>query len=79
MRQAIGELLDFVDEVVDDLGSRCEIDYLRALISDPRGTGADRQIALYQQTHSIEAVIQLLMQQVMQGVPVTSDILTPCK
>ena len=79
MRQAIGELLDFVDEVVDDLGSRCEIDYLRALLSDPRGTGADRQIALYQQTHSIEAVIRLLMRQRMQDVLVTSDILTACK
>lgn len=79
MRQAIGELLDFVDEVVDDLGSRCEIDYLRALLSDPRGTGADRQIALYQQTHSIEAVIRLLMRQMMQDVLVTSDILTACK
>src|SRR6266700_8051439 len=29
MRDAIGELLDFVDEVVDDLGSRQEMYYLR--------------------------------------------------
>lgn len=79
MRQAISELLDFVDEVVDDLGSRNEIDYLRALLGDPRGTGADRQIALYQQTHSIEAVVRFLMQQMMQDVLVSSDILTVCR
>ncbi len=79
MRQAISELLDFVDEVVDDLGSRREIDYLRALLSDPRGTGADSQIALYQQTHSIEAVTRFLMQQMMQDVLVASDILTACR
>jgi len=70
MRQSIGELLDFVDEVIVDLGSRHEIDYLRRLLEDPRGTGADRQIALYEQTGSMDAVIQLLMQQTMEGIPV---------
>jgi carboxylate-amine ligase len=69
MREAIGELLDFVNEVLDDLGSRHEIDYLRALLSDPRGTGADRQIAVYQQTHSMDTVLQMLMQQTHQDIP----------
>jgi len=55
--------------VLDDLGSRDEMAYLRALLTDPHGTGADRQIALYQQTGSIDAVIRLLMQQTMQGIP----------
>jgi glutamate---cysteine ligase / carboxylate-amine ligase len=70
MRESIGELLDFVDEVIVDLGSRHEIDYLRRLVEDPRGTGADRQIALYEQTGRMDAVIQLLMQQTMEGIPV---------
>jgi glutamate---cysteine ligase / carboxylate-amine ligase len=69
MRQAIGELLDFVDEVVDDLGSRREMDYLRARLEDPRGTGADRQIALYHETHSLPTVTRWLMQQTVQGIP----------
>ena len=69
MRQSIHELLDFVDEVLDDLGSRNEMAYLRTVLTDPRGTGADRQIALYQQTGSLDAVIHLLMQQTMQGIP----------
>jgi glutamate---cysteine ligase / carboxylate-amine ligase len=68
MRESIAELLDFVEDVIDDLGSRQEVDYLRRLLEDPRGTGADRQIALYEQTGSIDAVIQLLMQQTMQGI-----------
>ena len=68
MRDSISELLDFVDEVVDDLGSNPEMNYLRGLLEDPRGTGADRQIALYQKTGSIDAVIQFLMQQTMQDV-----------
>src|SRR6266516_3827334 len=75
MRQSISELLDFVDEVLEDLGSRREIDYLRTLLSDPWGTGADHQIALYQRTHSIVAVLRLLMQQTMQGLPEESSVL----
>ena len=68
MRDSISELLDFVDEVVDDLGSRHEMNFLLGLLEDPRGTGADRQIALYQETGSIDAVIQFLMQQTMQDI-----------
>jgi len=70
MRDAIGEMLDFVDDVLDDLGSRHEINYLRILLDDPRGTGADRQIAVYRQTGSLDAVIRYLMQQTLEGVPV---------
>ncbi len=67
MRVAIGELLDFVNDVLDDLGSHHEIDYLRALLEDPSGTGADRQIAIYEQTGSVDAVTQYLMQQTLEG------------
>ena len=70
MRESISDLLDFVDDMIDDLGSRLEIDYLRRLLYDPQGTGADRQIALYERTGSMDDVIQLLMQQTMQGIPV---------
>src|SRR5436305_2138699 len=68
MRESLSELLDFVNDVVDDLGSRREINYLRSLLEDPGGTGADRQIAIYQQTGSLDAVIRLLMQQTIQGI-----------
>jgi glutamate---cysteine ligase / carboxylate-amine ligase len=69
MRDAISELLDFIDDVVDDLGSRREMNYLRELLEDPRGTGANRQVAVYQETGSLDAVIQFLMQQTMQDIP----------
>lgn len=64
MRESIREMLDFVDDVLDDLGSRREIDYLRDLLEDERGTGADRQIAVYRRTGSIREVVQYLMEQV---------------
>jgi carboxylate-amine ligase len=67
MRESIHETLDFVDDVLDDLGCQREINYLRALLEDPRGTGADRQVAVYQETGSTLAVTHFLMQQTMQG------------
>jgi carboxylate-amine ligase len=74
MRDALRELLDFVDEVVDELGSRCEMEYLWALLDDPRGTGADRQIAIYQESRDIQQVLRFLLAQTLQGVvPATSS------
>jgi carboxylate-amine ligase len=67
MREAIHETLDFVDDVLDDLGSRREIHYLRSLLEDPRGTGADRQLAMYHETGSTHAVANFLIEQTLQG------------
>ena len=68
MRAAIHELLDFVADVANDLGTGREMIYLRTLLEDPRGTGADRQIAVYQQRGSIHDVIRLLLAETMRGV-----------
>ncbi len=69
MRDSIRELLDFVDDMVDDLGSRREMNYLRVLMDDPRGTGADRQMAFYKEHgKDTSKVNQFLMEQTMQGV-----------
>ncbi len=73
MRDSIHELLTFVDDVADDLGTRCDLNHLRALVNSPHGTGADRQIALYRQTGSVYEVMRMLMEETMQGVPVGPD------
>lgn len=73
MRESISELLDFVDDVVDDLGSRSEIDHLRDVLEDQQGTGADQQIAIYRETGNIDDVVQFLMRQTMKGIP-TEDV-----
>ncbi len=73
MRESISELLDFVDDVVDDLGSRTEINYLRTVLEDQHGTGADQQIAIYQETGNIDDVVKFLMRQTMKGIP-TEDV-----
>ena len=74
MRESIGELLDFVDDVLDDLGSRREINYLRRLLDNPRGTGADRQIEVYKRTRSIQAVTQFLIEQTAEGLGTAAPV-----
>jgi carboxylate-amine ligase len=69
MRDALRELLDLVDDVVDELGSRREINYIRRLLDDPCGTGADRQIARYRESGGdMQQVQRLLIEQTMRGV-----------
>jgi carboxylate-amine ligase len=69
MRASLHELLDTVDDVADDLGTRQDLAYMRNLLDDPRGTGADRQIALFKETGSLAAVTEFLIRQTMSGIP----------
>lgn len=75
MRDAIRELLIFVDDVIDELGSRHEMDYIHALLDDKRGTGADRQIAIYNETNDVDKVSAFLIEQTMQGVEMENAML----
>jgi len=64
--ELIHELLDFVDEVVDDLGSRAEINYVNNIIAN--GTGADRQLDVYNKNKSLQEVTQYIIDQTMLNV-----------
>src|SRR6478735_7813682 len=54
-RVLIYELLDFIDDVVDQLGSRHAISYVQKILE--QGTGADRQLAIYDQTQNLKTVV----------------------
>jgi carboxylate-amine ligase len=71
MRDSIAETLDFVDDVLDELDIRHEIDHLRSILADPHGTGADRQLAIYRETGSVQAVTRYLMQRSLDDVDVS--------
>ena len=45
MRDLALELLEFIDDVVDDLGSREAVNYVHTVLRE--GTSADRQLAVY--------------------------------
>lgn len=60
------ELLDFVDEVVDDLGSRDEINHIREIIK--MGSGADRQLAVWEKTKDLKKVVDFIISETSLGV-----------
>ncbi len=49
------ELLEFVDDVVDDLGSRSAVEYMHTILRD--GTSADRQRAVHAESASLARVV----------------------
>lgn len=63
-RALILELLDFVDDVVDELGSREYVNYVHSILE--HGTGADRQLAVFQQTNSLERVVDYITDQTIK-------------
>jgi len=66
VRSLIYELLEFVDEVVDDLGSRKELEYVHKILEG--GTSADRQLKTFHATNDLNAVVDQLIAETMEGV-----------
>ncbi len=67
MRELALELLDFVDDVVDELGSRQAASYVKTLLEE--GTSADRQLRVYRETGHLHAVVDHLAAETIAGVP----------
>jgi carboxylate-amine ligase len=61
MRDLALELVAFVDDVVDDLGSREAVSYVHTVLKE--GTSADRQLAVYRQTGDLKAVVQDIVEE----------------
>ena len=57
-RSLIMELLDFIDDVVDELGCRDALDNITKIIE--KGTGADRQLDVYKKTKDLNAVARYI-------------------
>ncbi len=61
VRDLIYEYLNFVDDVVDELDSREEINYIHRILE--HGTGADRQLRVYQETGDLTKVMDYIVQE----------------
>lgn len=66
------ELLEIVDDVLDELGSREEVEYLRTIMRE--GTSADRQVAIYNKNggddnreEALKAVVDNLVAETKEG------------
>src|SRR5437867_7907127 len=67
VRDLIRELLEFVDEVLDDLGSRKEVEHVHTILE--RGTSADEQLRVFRETDDLKAVVDRLIELTMENVP----------
>ena len=61
MRELALELLEFVDDVVDELGSRSAVNYIRKILEE--GTSAERQLRVYQETGDLKAVVRHIVEE----------------
>jgi carboxylate-amine ligase len=62
------ELLEFVDDVVDELHSREAVYYVGEIVKNR--PGASRQLQVYEKTKSLPAVVDYIVQETEFGIPV---------
>jgi len=66
-RDLIRELLEwFIGDVVDELGSRQEVEYAYRILEE--GSSADRQLATYRRTGDLKAVVDQVIRETAEGV-----------
>jgi carboxylate-amine ligase len=65
MRDLAVELLEFVDDVVDELGSRSAVSYVSTILGE--GTSADRQISIFSETKDMRKVVDHLAAETSAG------------
>ena len=61
----MAEFIDFVDDVLDDLGSREEVENIFKMLEN--GTGADRQLKVYEETKDLKKVVDYITEQTISG------------
>jgi carboxylate-amine ligase len=66
LRDLIYEYLHFIDDVVDELGSRNEINYIHKMLE--QGTGADRQLRVFRETGDLVKVVDYIISETGAGV-----------
>jgi carboxylate-amine ligase len=65
MRFLATELLEFIDDVVDELKIRSAVEYIHTMMAE--GTSADRQLAIYRETKDLQAVVDNLVAETKAG------------
>ena len=65
MRFLANEILEFVDDVVDELKSRKEVEYINTILAE--GTSADRQLATFRETGELNDVVDRLVRETQEG------------
>ena len=67
-RSLIEELLDFIAREMAELGNEAQVKHVESILRD--GTGADRQLAVWNQTHDTKAVVDLITRETYENLTV---------
>ena len=65
LRELLPELLELIDDVVDELGVRKEVNYVHTILE--QGTSADRQLAVYRETGDLKKVVEHIIDETISG------------
>src|SRR6201993_2169857 len=68
-KELINELLEFVADEAEQLGSKREMEHIARICRE--GTGADRQLAVFQRTHDMKAVVDQIVAETYEGLSVS--------
>jgi carboxylate-amine ligase len=65
-RDLMYEYLEIIDDVVEELGSRREIEYIHTILQN--GSGADRQLRVFNETGDLREVVRYIIRETEAGV-----------
>jgi carboxylate-amine ligase len=67
-RSLLNELLEFISSEVEELGSKREMEHIERIMRE--GTGADRQLAQFERTQDMKAVVDQIVEETYEGLSV---------
>jgi len=71
-RSLIHEILEFIEPEVEELGSEREMKHVERILEE--GTGADRQLAVWERTHDLKAVVDHIVTETYEGLPLSHPV-----
>src|SRR5438477_3726581 len=70
-RSLLNELLEFVSTEVNELGTEKEMGHIERIMRE--GTGADRQLGVWERTHDMKAVVDTIVTETYEGLNVSQQ------
>jgi carboxylate-amine ligase len=68
-RDLLAEMLEFVSAEVEELGNQPEIEHIERIMDE--GTGADRQLIVWERTQDMKAVVDQIVAETNEGLTVS--------
>src|SRR5216110_2684373 len=68
-RELLHEMLEFIATEVDELGSHAEMDHIERIMRE--GTGADRQLLVWERTEDMKAVVDQIVAETYEGLNIS--------